>query len=319
MSQGILARRILVALALVAIEGMGRAQEERPLMVEYVAPAPPHCASVKAFQALVSAELARMPGPHEDRQFSVHIGPVHGEYVGTVTSETHASSAHSCDCADVTAALARAIASAGADPDPQPSPAEAPSLGVPDAPSSPIDAEDVPPPSPPPVRRAAEPALWRLGARVQTWSHGALSVDGRGNAVPSYGVMGVLSVELPVGIRKTLLEAALGGMDSSSPNEHLNYMVLDTQACLIDLPMGSGFSALGCTRLAMGSFTAVDSIYGHNSGGALWFGAGGRLRWQSQGSVFLELHLNAVYGTVSAGEDTRPGWGDAGATLGLRL
>jgi hypothetical protein len=131
--------------------------------------------------------------------------------------------------------------------------------------------------------------------------------------------MGALSVELPWGVRKTLFEIALGGMDSSSPIEHLSYMVLDSQACLLDLPLGSGFSALGCLRIAMGSFTAVDSIYGQNNGGALWFGAGGRLRWQSRSSIFLELNLNAVYGTVSSGEDTRPGWGDAGATLGLRL
>ncbi len=100
--------------------------------------------------------------------------------------------------------------------------------------------------------------------------------------------------------------------------EHLSYYVIDTQACLLDMPIGAGLSVLGCLRLAAASFQEMDS-FGGGSGGTLWFGAGGRLRWQSPASLFLEVHLNAVYGTVSGGEGTRPGWADVGATIGFRL
>jgi hypothetical protein len=105
----------------------------------------------------------------------------------------------------------------------------------------------------------------------------------------------------------------------TSITAHLTYYVLDTQSCLVDLPLGAGFSALGCLRLAFGSFQWSETNFPSNGGGALWFGAGARLRWQSQESLFLEVQLDAVYGTVSSGEDTKPGWGDAAATVGFRL
>jgi hypothetical protein len=148
--------------------------------------------------------------------------------------------------------------------------------------------------------------------------------------------MGTISTELPWGFRKTMFEVGFGVMSSNATNgpgprapgvtypgpgpfaAHLTYYVLDTQSCLIDLPLGAGFSALGCLRVAAGSFQWTEAPYS-NGGGALWFGVGGRLRWQSPQSFYLEAQLNAAYGTVSAGEDTKPGWGDAAAGVGFRL
>ncbi|HEX7603084.1 MAG TPA: hypothetical protein VF316_15815 [Polyangiaceae bacterium] len=126
--------------------------------------------------------------------------------------------------------------------------------------------------------------------------------------------MGLLSIELPWGLRKTMFEVGAGAMVSGP----LTYYVVDTQACPLDWPLGqSGVTLLGCGRVAGAAFKASDGF--GTQGGALWFGAGGRLRWQPGSSFFVELCLNGVYGTVSSGESNQPAWVDAGATVGFRL
>lgn len=262
---------------------------------------------------------------------------MHDEYVGALTSDTGASSAHSCDCRDVAIEFARIIGGGQADAQVAP-----PDPSEPEVPARPPPGE-----SPPPLP-VKGPAVWRLGATLQTWSHGANAYDGPGTATnaPAVGFMGGLGVEVPGGFNKMMFEAALGVMGSSatapltpcngcSPGlpfpttgdtVHLTYYVLDTQACLIDLPLGAGFSALGCLRLALATFDyqnpGSSTVYPDqmsNSGGALWFGGGGRLRWQSPFRLFAEAHLNAVYGTVSSGENPNPAWADFGVQVGLRL
>ncbi len=300
--------------ALVAFEGAARAQDDvRPVVVEYVAPPPPQCASVEAFQTLVRLEFARRPGPRGRWRFAVLIRDADSEYAGTLTTEDGAITVQASSCDDVTAALAHFIAGAPAEPAALPPlPAEAPPLVLLPPPSAPapVPAESTSP-------HETHGADWRLGARFQTWSHGAFQLVG--SNAPSYGGMGVVSVELPFGLRKTMFEVALGAMDSSSSAAQLTYYVLDTQTCLVDLELGhTGLSVLGCLRLAGAKFDATG-IYGANSGGAFWVGGGGRVRWQSPFMVFVELHLDGVYGTVSSGEDNQPAWADAGVMIGLRL
>jgi hypothetical protein len=121
-----------------------------------------------------------------------------------------------------------------------------------------------------------------------------------------------------------MFELAAGAMSSQSGGIPLNYLVIDTQTCPLDVPLGdTGLSALGCVRLAGASFKTAAFFYGNGGmvpqdGGALWFGAGARLRWQTA-SLFFEGSLDAVYGTVSGGESTSPGWVDASAGVGFRL
>ena len=319
---------LLAAIAAIgAAPGIARAQDEQPVMVEYVAPAPPQCASVQAFQRLVAAEVATHEIERTHWRFAVRIrSAAGGEYVGKATSGGETATARSCDCDKVTAALAKAIAGEAFDPVAPPPASPAP---PPPATEAPVPPASLPPTTPP---------VWRMGARVQTWGHGASAqVFGESPVTaPSYGGMGVISVELPYGLRKTMFEIALGSMTSTAratpapmPYDsitgqppalvNLTYYVLDTQTCLLDLPLGAGFSALGCLRVAAASFSAKDTAYGNSAGGALWFGAGGRLRWQSPQSLFLEVDVNAVYGTVSGPEDNSPGWADAGASVGFRL
>jgi hypothetical protein len=89
------------------------------------------------------------------------------------------------------------------------------------------------------------------------------------------------------------------------------------------MPLGtSGFSALGCLRLAGATFSAPFALDGATipqNGGALWVGAGGRLRWQARMGIFVEASLMGMYGTVSSGESTTPGWVDVGLGAGFRL
>jgi hypothetical protein len=322
-------------------EAIGRngksAGGERPLMVEYLAPAPPHCASVDAFQRLVAAGVAAEDIERVDWRFQVQIRQASGgEYLGRVTSASGVKTARSCDCADVTAALARAVAADDLEPVAPERQLEGPLAAAPSA--------DGVPSGPP----ATGPSSWRLGARLETWSHGAwmgyFTTSDPGSTAPSYGGMATLSVELPWGFRKSMFEVGFGVMSSTATSSanatslpsgtvsgipptvvsagpmtaHITYYVLDTQSCLVDLPLGAGFSALGCLRVAAGAFQWTERPYS-NGGGALWFGVGGRLRWQSPQSFYVEAQLNAVYGTVSGGEDTKPGWGDAAAAVGFRL
>jgi hypothetical protein len=293
-----------------ATERAARAEDARPVVVEYIAPPPPECASVDTFQAAIAAEVALGPRARSDWQFAVRVVPGEGGYTATLTSGATTRTVHGRTCDDTTSTLAHLIAGTGPDALPPP-PSEAPSP-APTPPAAPAVDQ-----APPPRERDGK-AEWRLGGRFQAWSHGAAAYGN--SSATSLGGMGVLSVELPWGIfHKTMFEAAGGAMESSAPGTSLTYYVIDTQACLFDLALGaSGLSLLGCLRLAGAWFKATDS-YGPEPGGALWFGAGARLRWQSAGAVFLEGHLNGVYGTVSGPEVNKPAWLDLGATLGVRM
>src|ERR1700722_648447 len=81
------------------------AQDDRPVIVEYVAPSP-ECASNDAFRALLQAEIARTTGPHPAWRFSVRIRREDNAYEGTLTTETGVRTVRAARCDDVTAALA---------------------------------------------------------------------------------------------------------------------------------------------------------------------------------------------------------------------
>jgi hypothetical protein len=124
-----------------------------------------------------------------------------------------------------------------------------------------------------------------------------------------------------------------GGMSTTmfaAPPVDTTYLILDTQACLLDLPIGStGLSVLGCLRLDGAEFRAAR-VGGNppgpgsawpppTTGGAFWTGASARLRWQSLVGVFVEGNVDGMYGTVSAGEDNNPAWFAVGLGVGLRI
>jgi hypothetical protein len=108
----------------------------------------------------------------------------------------------------------------------------------------------------------------------------------------------------------------------SSLQARLVYYMTDFQLCPFDLGIGaSGVSLLACARVASAWFqsTGTSSGVAGGEGAAFWSGIGARARWQSASPLFLELHFNAMFGTVSAQESADPGWVDAGALIGARL
>jgi hypothetical protein len=314
----------LTSLSLAVSGRPARAADSPAIRVEYVAPPAPECASADAFQRMIGANAAEASRARTEWRYSVRVERSGEGYVGTITAESGMRSLRASTCDAVVVDLARLIgggevAETAPTESPLPDvaiestpPDAAPSLMAPRADATP-SVDDV---SRAPERHAK--ADWRIGLRAQAWNHGAAAygVD----HAQSYGAVAVASVELPWGIfHKTLFEGAAGAMDSSAPAEHLTYYVLDTQACLVDVAFGaSGVSLLGCLRLA-GAWFKAEGPYGPEPGGAFWPGAGGRLRWQSEGPLFLELHANGVYGTVSGPEVNSPGWLDVGATVGMRL
>lgn len=270
--------------------------QERPVLIEYDAPSP-QCPSLEAFRAVVEIEIARWPATERKWRWSLRVRPAEGAeggYAASLTNEegeTRTLTAPRCD--DVTAAAALVIA--GREPPP---PAAAP--------------------APPPVVRP--PPEWRLGARGEVSNHG---VDG----TSLNGVFGVASVEFPWGLKRTMFELGVGGMWSQTGPIPLSYLVVDTQACLLDLPLGDGgLSLLGCLRLAGASFSTLSYGYGPTasvampqSGGALWTGVGARLRWQTKISLFFEGGVDGVYGTISGGESLDAGWVDATLSAGFHM
>jgi hypothetical protein len=164
---------------------------------------------------------------------------------------------------------------------------------------------------------------WRLGAKAIVSNHGGNGLYEMG------GGMGALSVELPWGLSKTLFELSAGTMVNLTgpggalapvPATYQRYDILDTQACLLDLPIRTtGLTVLGCLRVAGAIFHTTFGGAGTSSGGAFWPGGGLRLRWQSPVAVFVEVEADAVYGTVSGGESVTAGWADMTATAGVRL
>jgi hypothetical protein len=293
---------------------LAQAQDESPASLEYVAPTP-DCVSNDAFQALVQAEITRFPSSDRDRRLSVRIVQQEGLYAGTLTTETGAvRTITAARCDDVTAALSVIIAVA-----------EPPSAAAAAPPSPPADGHaqvDLTQPNAPDRGRqgSASGLEWRVGARAfgSTQSWGA-----------NVGTLGVVSLELPWGFHKMMFEVGAGlSTDIGGAPWDVTYLILDTQACLLDLPIGStGLSVLGCLRLDGAAFSSSQvggpATFGvarpTNNGGALWTGASARLRWQSPVRVFVEGNVDGMYGTVSAGEDINPAWVAVGLAVGLRI
>jgi hypothetical protein len=319
----------LAPCALLASERVARAADEQPIAVEYVAPPAPECPSTEAFRARLTVEVQREAESEAERDprtrtewnFAVRIRrDAHG-YMARLTSPSRAQTIHAPTCDETASVLARLIAEVEPEPGPRRGSAGAGTSDAVSPETSSHPADETEAPSPPADKGVLPSAArdtrkeWRLGFRAQAWTHGAGYTD-----ASSYGGMGVASLELPWGLfHRTMFELGAGAMESQAASEHLTYYVLDTQVCPAVLPFGTtGISALGCFRLAGACFSATD-IYGNERGGALWFGAGARLRWQSEGPVFVELHLNGVYGTVSGPEVNNPAWADVGGMLGVRL
>jgi hypothetical protein len=325
---------VAAILASLSLEPVALAQGEQPVVVEYVAPTP-ECASSEAFQALLKTDIARTPMPERTWRFSVKIRRQDGLYEGTLTTESGVRTVTATRCDDVTAALALIIAMAEPEAD-APAPPASPDPPSPTPPASaPVIAQRPPRREPPgPEDRGrngndqASHLQWRVGARGLVASHPSW-------AFPNMGGLGVGSVELPWGFRKMMFEIGVGtfsGRERGFPGAanpmssmpyappDITYLMLDSQACLMDLPIeNTGLSALGCLHVAGARFTVSRSGVLQNSGGALWGGAGVRLRWQTPIRLFLEANADAMYGTVSEGEDNNPGWLSAGASIGFQI
>jgi hypothetical protein len=292
---------------------------ESPASLEYVAPAL-DCVSNDAFQALVKAEIALFPSSDRGRRLSVRIVQKDGLYAGTLTTETSAvRTITAARCDDVTTALAVIIAVA-----------EPPDAAPTAPPSPPADRHaqvDLSQPNEPDRERqgSASSLEWRVGARgfASTHSWGTTSSLGT-NA----GALGVVSLELPWGFDKMMFEVGAGmSTQIGGAPWDLTYLILDTQACLLDLPIGdTGLSVLGCLRLDGASFRSLRvggpagfGVVAPTNGGAFWTGVSARLRWQSPVGLFVEGNVDGMYGTVSAGEDNDPAWFAVGLGVGLRI
>lgn len=315
----------LVATLTFAVPAM--AQGDQPVIVEYVAP--PECASSLAFQVLLETQVARFSNPGRTWRWSVRIRRKDGLYEGTVASEDGAHTATATRCDDVNAAIALFIAGGEPEtPEPAPPPLCIPPPPVPVAPPPPIDRPRPALVHAPPPDRGTDQAwhpVWRLGIRGDFSNHGVVR-DDMGTplgATALAGAMGVLSIEVPGAFGKMMFEVAAGGLSSTDGAYPLKYTVVDTQTCLLDLPLGAtGLSVLGCLRVAGASYSSVYEEGGTQypqTGGALWAGAGGRLRWQAPVGLFLEASVTGMYGTVSSGESDTPGWIDLGLSAGFRL
>jgi hypothetical protein len=294
------------------------AQKERLLIGEYVAPTR-GCPSSDAFQALLRAEIARFRTSELEWQFSVRIVQQGDLYAGTLTPATggvRTITATRCD--DVTAALAVIIAVA----EPSTPPPDELLLRPADTPPLPPRQVDLVQPHEHGPGRASEQSQWRVGARVLASTHPSWSS-------PNLGGLGVVSLELPWGFRhKMMFEVGAGmskGMGPEPPA--ITYLILDTQACLLDLPLGnSGISVLGCLRLAGAQYTAwqretpnVASPLVNSDGAAFWVGASARLRYQTPMRFFLEGNVDAMYGTVTRSESSAPGWFGVGFGVGVQI
>jgi len=108
---------------------------------------------------------------------------------------------------------------------------------------------------------------------------------------------------------------SLPGLGPGSTPVSINYVLVDTQACLLDLPVEkTGLSVLGCLRAGAASYKSNVQ-----TGGAWWGGPALRLRWQSPFSLFLEVGGGLVVGTTTAGAANTPTWGEGAASLGFKL
>jgi hypothetical protein len=312
MNRRFLFAKMAAFLAVLSVATFASAQSERPVILAYEAP--PGCASLEAFQELLGTEIARAPNPDRPWRFSVRIQREGDTYEGTLTTESGVRTMTSARCDDLTSAFAVIVAVADAGgispPPPSPTPVAVPPLASPPRPAA-------PPPAPEAHARSIE---WRLGARPFVWSHGP-DDDYAGALI---GGLGVVSVEVPGGLSRMMFELGIGAastFNASSPTgpgySDINYVLVDTQACLLDVPVEStGLSVLGCLRLGVASYHSQRMM---ETGGAYWLGPGLRLRWQSSFGLFLEAGAAGLIGTVTAGGANAPIWFEGAVSLGLKL
>ena len=317
-----------VTLGLLCVPFRGEARAATPVVVEYAAP--PECASNEAFHALLSAQLAQTSNPDRPWRFSVTIRH-ESDYVGVLKTETGSRELRAPTCDEVTAALSLVIAMA------QPElPAPPPPPITPPPPPPPI--EPPPPPitmAPPLTLRAPmsqrdvtrawvkeHPVAWRVGVRAEHWEDGS--------SIGFDGAFVGLGMEIPWGFPKMHFEIGVGalywannapvailgtGGSELAKRSPVMLGLVDTQACPIDLPLGStGLDVMGCARLAAGLTKGILS--NGDFGGGAWVGGGARLRWQSPWHFFVDAHFAGLYGTRVEGV---PALMDFGGGVGLRI
>jgi hypothetical protein len=294
-----------------------RADDRLPVVIEYSAPA--ECASDDAFRALLEAQLARTPDAGRPWRFGVTIRRGQ-DYEGTLTFSSSERVLHAPTCDDLVAALTVVIAIATPPPLPPPPVfVEEPHTLEPPLPPPPIFVPRmVAPPrdvvEPPPDTSTA----LRIGARFQDWTNnGEQSAFGGtfvGSLEPQWGRYRMM-FELAAGILETPLAFDTSPITTGS----ITWGVVDFQVCPLDLPLGStGLSLLGCTRFA-GAVTSTHEPTSNQTGGAIFVGGGGRLRWQSPWHLYVEAHVNGLWGTQSSPLSGSPAWADYGATVGIQI
>jgi hypothetical protein len=299
------------------------ARATTPVVVEYTAP--PECASSEAFHALLSAQLAQTSNPDRPWRFSVSIRH-ESDYVGVLRTETGSRELRAPTCDEVTAALSLVIA-----------------MAQPELPAPPPPIEQAPPPPPPmmiaPVAYAPPPRVehdvvrapeqkeksigWRLGARIEHWDDGSqLAFEGAFLTVAAEIPWGFpkMHFELGVGAAYSSRVIAIDWMGTGNGGGTIAPMavllgLIDTQACPIDLPLGStGIDVMGCARLSFGLTKGLLS--NGDFGGGAWGGGGARLRWQSPWHLFVDAQFSGLYGTPVNGI---PAVMDFGGSVGFRI
>lgn len=314
-------------LAFLALAPSARAQGEPPILVEYSAPS--ECASNETFQTLLRAEMARSLDVEHAQRFMLRIRRFpDGHYEGRLATEGAVRQVIASRCDEVTASMAMIIAMAEPSAD-----VSAPSTAL--AGPAPTTAPPLPPAAavPPTTERKpdsgdhASPVKWRVGARGFATNHPSWGT-------PNPGVMGVASIEVPGGFHAMMFEAGIGASfaHGTTPQEfgppfgptavpsRLTFVIVDAEACLLDVPIGeSGFSVLGCPRVAGGTFRGSGGALYPAVGLFVWGGVSTRLRWQSPIRLFFEVNFDPMIGTISDAADSRPWWFEGGASLGFQI
>jgi hypothetical protein len=310
------------ALAELALAALAGADEGAPVVVSYTAPS--ECASDEAFVALLQGQLSRQPPTSRPWRFQVKVHRrEEGDYEGTLTFASGERVMHAPACDDLVEALSLVIAMATPEtvtPEPPvplpPTPAVAVPVAAPALVAPPSLLVESPSPEPDrPAGREESSTEWRVGARVQDWTNGAwLSAVGptiTGSVEPHWGRYRMM-FELGGGVLQSNFYPPGEGETS------ITWAVVDFQACPLDLELVPSLSLIGCTRVA-GAINEVHTGDQTGQSGAIWFGGGGRLRWQSPWHVYVEGHTNGLWGTQSSPLSGSPGWIDFGGSVGVRI
>ncbi len=275
-----------------------------PVVVEYVAPA--ECASVEAFQALLTAQVGSTPRTERTWRFAVSITHADDAYIGRVKTEAGERELHAQTCDEVAAALSLVIAMATPpDPPAPPTPPPPPMRIVPLA-SFPVERERV----------ARQPrnssTAFRFALGAQDWTNGS--------SLYAIGPSLTASVEPRWGWYRMMFELDAGAQVMPLSSYAITWTMIDFESCPIDLALGeSNLSLLACNSLAVG-IAGNPSNAPDPQPGALFFGGDARLRWQSPWTFFAEAHAGALISTQSGPWAASNGWWmNLGAQVGITL